>query len=488
MQLNRYRLYCVTEGAYTYSWDEQEPVVCPNDGAHSINTDLTIIIDEAVDYRASNILDDQIEGITRAGLTKSIISGRSSNGKYNNVNVTVDKQLEVAITNPVSSFGSIKISQTTPCIQLTFPYNLNSKLLEYSGKVSQNDSLAILTVENLQEESILSSKRRVRCYPGKGIVAIISVIFDTNKTNIKQLAGLGYKEDGFYIGSNGASFGVFRIKGGVEYFFPQNSWNNDALDGYGESGIVLDQTKGNVFQIEYQCVSFGMVTFSIEDPESGNFIVFHRLKYPNLSTEPIINTLTFPITAYIVNKGNYIDSGVIKIGDSSLSVDGIIERTGPVLHTSNTISKVSTLEEHLLTLRNKNKINGAPNRSIVFILEIQACNDHTKPSEITIYKNVNLKDTLFISESSEGSSIVEYSYTGTIVTSGINVEYRNYGFIVDSGEKIIGSYIGGESTTVINTKLYDIQLYPGESLTVTARATQSKNAIVSCGITWGEDL
>ena len=43
--LNRYRIWCSTENAYVYEWAETEPTDCPNNNGHTIDTNLTTIID-----------------------------------------------------------------------------------------------------------------------------------------------------------------------------------------------------------------------------------------------------------------------------------------------------------------------------------------------------------------------------------------------------------------------------------------------------------
>jgi hypothetical protein len=40
-----YKCYCLTEAAYVYTWATSEPTVCPNNNSHSIDTNLTTIIE-----------------------------------------------------------------------------------------------------------------------------------------------------------------------------------------------------------------------------------------------------------------------------------------------------------------------------------------------------------------------------------------------------------------------------------------------------------
>ena len=42
-EVNKYRLWCETEQAYVYTWGEEEPTLCPNNSAHTIDSSKTAI-------------------------------------------------------------------------------------------------------------------------------------------------------------------------------------------------------------------------------------------------------------------------------------------------------------------------------------------------------------------------------------------------------------------------------------------------------------
>ena len=58
-------------------------------------------------------------------------------------------------------------------------------------------------------------------------------------------------------------------------FVSQDQWNIDTMDGLGTSmnpsGVKLDVTKGNVFQIQTQYLGFGGILYSVENPRTGFF-------------------------------------------------------------------------------------------------------------------------------------------------------------------------------------------------------------------------
>jgi hypothetical protein len=43
--VNKYRIPCVTEATNVYSWGTTKPTLCPNNSAHTINSDLIAIVD-----------------------------------------------------------------------------------------------------------------------------------------------------------------------------------------------------------------------------------------------------------------------------------------------------------------------------------------------------------------------------------------------------------------------------------------------------------
>ena len=49
--LDKYRIWCNTEGKWVRSWAEEEPTVCPNNIGHSINTNKTAIVSKKLDMK-----------------------------------------------------------------------------------------------------------------------------------------------------------------------------------------------------------------------------------------------------------------------------------------------------------------------------------------------------------------------------------------------------------------------------------------------------
>ncbi len=109
-------------------------------------------------------------------------------------------------------------------------------------------------------------------------------------------------------------------EGGENEFIAKSSWNIDTMDGTGNinnpSGLLLDPTKGNVYQIQIQYLGFGAMTFSIENKNTGLFQPVHQIKYansytvrnlkiPNLSHQIITRNTTNNTTVSVLSASNF---------------------------------------------------------------------------------------------------------------------------------------------------------------------------------------
>jgi len=111
---------------------------------------------------------------------------------------------------------------------------------------------------------------------------------------------------GSYSVAGSSIVGSFtRTKAGLAQtntFITQSSFNVDKLDGNGPTGMTLDQSKGNVFEIGFQYLGFGNAKFDIEDEETGKFRTFHIIKNTNSRTTPVLknpNVLALATSANI---------------------------------------------------------------------------------------------------------------------------------------------------------------------------------------------
>jgi hypothetical protein len=123
-----------------------------------------------------------------------------------------------------------------------------------------------------------------------------------------------------------------QTKAGVnanESFIPQSSWNGDVLDGSSSSsnpsGVLLDPTKGNVYQIGIQYLGFGTLSFQIEtigdNKNNADFINAHIIKLPNTLSNTSFGNPSFPFTMAAYSSGSTSNVSV-KVGSFAGFIEG----------------------------------------------------------------------------------------------------------------------------------------------------------------------
>jgi hypothetical protein len=118
-----------------------------------------------------------------------------------------------------SAFGETEVTEPTPVVQLQFPYNINTRLVdtnENGGSVTFNANKAkVSTGAAANQSAQLLSRRSVKYNPGQGALVRFTAVFTAGAANSKQYAGVGDAADGFFFGFNGTAFGVMRRQGGA---------------------------------------------------------------------------------------------------------------------------------------------------------------------------------------------------------------------------------------------------------------------------------
>ena len=279
-----------------------------------------------------------------------------------------------------------------------------------------------------------------------------------------------------------ASF-VTTLEGVVstDTFIPKSTWNGDKLDGTGASGVTLDPTKGNVFQIHIQYLGFGAIVFQVEAGLSGNnpdFVTVHTMNIPNSLTTTTVNQPSFPFTMTAYSAGSTTDLSV-KVGSLAGFIEGMIRLTGQRSSFSNTSTVVTTGAYYtLFTIRN-NTVHGQSgtveraNQSIVNILSFGGAHDDATPILYYLLRNATLVGTPNWTKWSATSCL----YVDTAATSAT---------ITDNGQIVMVIPVGASGTILI--PLEDTTtLQPGETLTVCATAVTGTSTYTIATLNTRED-
>ncbi len=249
-------------------------------------------------------------------------------------------------------------------------------------------------------------------------------------------------------------------------FVAQSAWSDDRADAKVELPI-LDWTKGQVFQIRFQWLGYGMITFYVENPATGKFVLVHRIQYAGTATTPSITNPSLPFMMEAANTTNatvvgpLVSSfGIFHEGENNLFgiARGIVAiKTG------------ITTETPVLTIRNKSTYASKLNRIVLDIHGIAASSDGTKNVVVRVYLNATLVAASF-TDVSASTSPASYDTAATSFSGGTLLHGRGMAKVdnIEIRHEKHGSHV----------------LNPGEQITVTIQSAANVDMVV--GSEWEE--
>jgi hypothetical protein len=250
---------------------------------------------------------------------------------------------------------------------------------------------------------------------------------------------------------------------------PQAQWNGaDILDGNGASGMTIDPSKLNVYQITYQFLGAGGMFFYVEN-NFGEFVLVHTLRFPNTRIATTFGNPSFPFTASFQNTlGASLPAGsVVGIGSLASMMEGKRILTGGRSTVENTLSAVvsNTAYFTLFSITNPIWYTGRTAQGILSMVSAGgAANSNNNPVTLYIFRSVvGVQHTL------GGTPNFQQYAAG----SPLWVDMSATTFTPVSNDQLIWAGELGESGNMrqnFGTPEYDdITLQPGDIISVCAR-------------------
>jgi hypothetical protein len=284
----------------------------------------------------------------------------------------------------------------------------------------------------------------------------------------------------FNAGTSGVVATLTRIRQAVQptkIFIEQKNFNINNLLGYGDSlrqnGMTIDHQKLNVYNIKYQWLGGGMITFSVENPITGSFFDFHRIRYANTNTGvslliPHMNYRTLISTTSNISK-------TLKVASVGLFCEGKYRELEPY----NSIVSLKTLSANvelvLLNLTNEQIYNNYPNYSEVKLLSISCSSYGNRTVVIRIIKNAVLN----------GNTTTNYS-NKIAVNSNSLVTYDTTSTTYVGGTLVASFQLSLNDNNILDLTRYNYYIGKGENVIVTAFSTQTSD--VNCSVSWVEEF
>lgn len=206
----------------------------------------------------------------------------------------------------------------------------------------------------------------------------------------------------------------------TDTWIPQSSWNGDKLDGTGASGVTLDPTKGNVYQIGIQYLGFGSIKFEIEvvntTVNNAEFVTVHTIKYPNTASATSISQPSFPFLMAAYSAGSTSDISV-SVGSFAGFNEGETLSLGPrISYDRDTVVTSSTSAYiPIFTVKNNLTFQGRANQSVINLINIagSAKGNANAQTKFYVVRNPVLTGPVnFVSAGSNSSASWDVGATG----------------------------------------------------------------------------
>ncbi len=389
--------------------------------------------------------------------------------------------------NQKTAFGELQMGELHPQFQGSFEYTVdNTELMEQSvvngGTITQASGMGVIgTSTTTASTALLNSKRHARYKSGLGGLMRFSALFTSPVAVTEQYVGLEDEtgssaafKNGYMVGYDGTTFGFHRFQNDTKISVTQANWD-DPMDGTGASGMTLDQTKLNVFAIQYQYLGAGAIRLFVESDTTGMFVLVHAINYANLNTEPSTHNPNFHFGIWVNNKGTTSDL-IVKSSSYGYFVEGkteFIELHQPEFATGIQEKTSVTSEVAILTIRNKATYVSKTNfidiniQGIASSIEASSANNL---ANIRIVRNTTLGGVPSYSDINTSDSVIEIDTAGTTLTGG---------------QELISVPLAGKNDKEVRD-IVNLRLILAPEETITISGASSNSATIRAGILWRE--
>ena len=284
----------------------------------------------------------------------AVVHGTLPTGAAKEIDATSDGKLEVdsSFSGPaVDAFGRLRISNPLTLFDSSHRYADNglwATSVANSGAAtfSANEGLVNLAVTTASGSKVYRETTKCFSYqPGKSLLVLNTFVMNTAKANLRQRVGYYGASNGIYLELDGSTLSFVErssVTGSiVETKVAQSAWNNDKLDGSGESGLTLDISKAQIMWADIEWLGLGTVRIGFVI--NGTFVHCHSFHHANLISSTYITTASLPLRYEIENTAATASSSTLKQICSTVISEGGYELRGLQQAVSIPLSSPRTL-------------------------------------------------------------------------------------------------------------------------------------------------
>jgi hypothetical protein len=395
----------------------------------------------------------------------------------NNTNNQLDAFQRLRVSNPFTLFDSSYLYKDNGDFDTSITGG-------GSTGCSTGTSIVTLNVDSTANTNVLRQSFRVFPYqPGKSLLVMNSFVMNTPKTNLVQRVGYFNSQNGVYFECNGTGYNMVLRScptGTIvqERRISQENWNIDPLNGEGDSGIMLDVSKSQIFVTDFEWLGVGSVRTGFVI--NGNLTFAHIFYNANFINSTYMQTATLPITYQIFNQGTTSGSSTLKQVCSTVLSEGGYQARDNVRYSTGSAGSLTNISissggtvTSIASIRIK---SGRPSAVVI-------------PSEIQMIatSSNNISYFLILNGSIASPSWSSYSNTS-------NVEIAIGGGTITGGTIIKQGYLSSSAqvkdiASLDDPNIFNFQLgvnINGTSDIITLGATANASATVAATLGWYE--
>ncbi len=282
------------------------------------------------------------------------------------------------------------------------------------------------------------------------------------------------------VGATGMTYSTATIQAGVaptENWTLQSAWNLDVMDGTGSSGITLDPSKGNVYQVAFQWLGYGAISYSIANPATGAWVDVHREAYSNRNTSTHTANPTMGLMFECRNSASGTTNAALQVSSAASFTEGEDLALGPMLGTEGTASVIdSGTVVHMLSVRNNRIANNVSGSGVMRLLSLSGgFAQGTGVSQMVV--RIHRGGT----EEIDPTVPLTWDEAGAISAASGTETLLN-----DNGDVLYSRPVRSNQSFDADVSDYHLDLFPGEYAVFSVEATAGFTHSGVIGTTWAQ--
>ena len=387
------------------------------------------------------------------------------------------------------SFDRLKVATPFALSDNIFKYDTNPLRWEILATGSSeaihlpNESAVNLKCGSAAGDKITFTQDSYNRYQaGRGINIEMTCVIGSKMDGVIRRWGYFDNDDGVFFELSGTAFGVVQrssVTGTpVNNRIEQVDFHDDIVNGSGISQFNLDVTKNNIYNMEFQWLSAGRVSYGVESNNHDiGKVVIHDIENVNSLTTPFMKTATLPLRyeQEVVDDGT--EGAEFKAICSTVLIEGGEEPPQDIFGAVQPAEQsIGTTEEHILSIRPSGTFKGIVNRMIVVPRSISVASE-TKQAAFRVLIDTTTNATFSQVDSDSGVEIATGSatFTGGIPIMAFSVGKDNSKFFdISNLGRLNGVHLHTNSSGT-----------DSDVLTIVGRSSAATANIIA-GLTWGE--